>query len=70
MQAKKIEAYGLAEYSAAVQQAIQEGYVFDFDTNENTPVSYGGYFTAVLLKVADQEVQPVQPVQKRKSKQE
>lgn len=46
----KVEDYGLAEWLAKVQKLIQEGYVFDFHTNENYPLVFGSMYTAVMLK--------------------
>lgn len=46
----KVEDYGLAEWLVKVQKLIQEGYVFDFDTNENYPLVFGSMYTAVMVK--------------------
>ena len=37
----KIEAYSLAEFCKLTQEAIKQGYEFDFETNEYFPQSYG-----------------------------
>ena len=47
---KRIESYGLYDFCQDVQAALQEGYVFDFDTNENFPTAYGTMLTCGLVK--------------------
>lgn len=45
----KIEAYSLAEFCKLTQQAINQGYEFDFETNEHFPQSYGSLMEATML---------------------
>jgi hypothetical protein len=47
---KRIESYGLYDFCQDVQEAFKEGYVFDFDTNENFPTAYGTMLTCGLVK--------------------
>lgn len=47
---KRIESYGLYDFCQDVQAAFKEGYVFDFDTNENFPTAYGTMLTCGLVK--------------------
>ena len=47
----RIEEYGFAEWLAQVEQVINQGFKFDFVTNENYPVGYGSMYTAVLVPV-------------------
>jgi hypothetical protein len=44
-----IEAYGLLDYSLALEAAIKDGYKVDSSTNENCPTSYGGFYTATVV---------------------
>jgi hypothetical protein len=54
---KRIESYGLFDFCKDIEAALTEGYVFDFDTNENFPTAYGSMFTCGLVK-ASEEVAP------------
>ncbi len=56
---KLIEAYGLLDYSLALQTAFREGYVVDASTNENCPTNYGGFFCATLV-LSEESVPEVQ----------
>lgn len=47
---KRIESYGLYDFCQDLEAAFKEGYVFDFDTNENFPTAYGTMFTCGLVK--------------------
>ena len=53
---KRIESYGLFDFCQDIEAAHKEGYVFDFDTNENFPTAYGSMFTCGLVK-AGKEVE-------------
>ena len=50
METKKIEEYGLGAFMTRVLEAAQEGYVLDLESNDNAPVTFGGYFYCVMLK--------------------
>ena len=56
---KRIESYGLYDFCQDVQAAFKEGYVFDFDTNENFPTAYGTMLTCGLVKSAGKKVETV-----------
>ena len=64
MKTLSIDAYQLGEYSQKVQDAILDGYVFDFDSNENYPTSFGSFYHAVMVKA--EEVQETQVQQDNK----
>jgi hypothetical protein len=46
----KIEAYSLFEFCQLVQKAVTEGYVFDFESNENAPTAFGSLLIANMIK--------------------
>lgn len=50
MQTKYVEAYSLAEFCVALQEAVLEGYSVDTSRNETYPVAYGSHLTATLVK--------------------
>lgn len=50
METKKIEDYGLGAFVTRVLEAAQEGYVLDLESNDNAPVTFGGYFYCIMLK--------------------
>ena len=56
MEIKKIETYSLYEFCQSVQECIDEGYRFDFDSNENFPTAYGTMLVAGMVKL---EFKPV-----------
>lgn len=61
---KQVENYGFAEWLKEVQEVIQDGYEFDFESNANYPLQIGTVYTAVMkpreAKVAlSDTVQPV-----------
>lgn len=58
---KRIESYGLYDFCQDIEAAHKEGYVFDFDTNENFPTAYGSMFTCGLVK-ASKEVEAEETV--------
>lgn len=45
----KVEAYGLAEWLTEVQELVQKGYLFDFDTNESYPLVFGSMYTCIMV---------------------
>jgi hypothetical protein len=49
MSTLKIEAYSLFEFCQLVQNAILDGWKFDFDTNENFPTSFGSFLVAGMV---------------------
>ena len=50
MQTIKVEAYSAAEFATKLQEAFEQGYRLDLETNENYPTSFGSYFHAGLVK--------------------
>jgi hypothetical protein len=50
MDIKRIETYSLFEFCQAVEQAINEGWAFDLESNENTPIAYGSMLVAGMVK--------------------
>lgn len=56
MKTKTIECYDFPEFCKLMQEAIQDGYEFDFESNERFPTSFGGYYNVILVKKhAEQE---------------
>lgn len=45
---KQVQNYGLAEWLKDIQEAIREGYEFDFDSNEGYPQAIGHVFTCIM----------------------
>lgn len=45
----RVENYGLPEWAAEVEQVINQGYKFDFETNEHYPQTMGYLYTAILV---------------------
>ena len=50
MQVKKIEAYSLYEFCSLVQDAIAEGYKFDFMSNANFPTAFGSLLVCGMVQ--------------------
>lgn len=50
MQTKRIDSYSFMEFCQLVQEAIKDGYSFDFDSNENFPQQMGTFITCGLVK--------------------
>jgi hypothetical protein len=50
MEIKKIETYSLYEFCQAVQQAVIEGWRFDFNSNELFPTMYGSMLITGMVK--------------------
>lgn len=70
MQVKQIETYSLYEFCQAVEQAVLDGYRFDFDSNSRFPQAFGSLMTAGMVKVSEikaeeseQEVTPIEVTQ-------
>ena len=63
----RVENYGLAEWLAEIEQVINQGYKFDFETNANYPQTMGYLFTAILVPKGDEQgVTQVEPEPKPK----
>lgn len=50
MEIKKIETYSLYEFCKAVQEAVVEGWRFDFDSNDLFPTAFGTMLVAGMVK--------------------
>lgn len=50
MEIKRIETYSLYEFCKAVQEAVVEGWRFDFDSNELFPTAFGSMLVAGMVK--------------------
>lgn len=50
MQVKKIETYSLYEFCQAVQEAVVEGWRFDFESNDLFPTAFGSMLVAGMVK--------------------
>lgn len=53
MEIKKIETYSLYEFCQQVQQAIIEGWRFNFESNELFPTAFGSMLMAGMVKAQD-----------------
>jgi len=54
---KQVENYGFAEWLKEVQEVIQDGYEFDFDSNDGYPLQIGTVYTAVMKPRVDVAIQ-------------
>jgi len=50
MEIKRIETYSLYEFCKAVQEAVIEGYRFDFSSNDLFPTAFGTMLVAGMVK--------------------
>lgn len=57
---KRIDSYSFMEFCQLTEQAIKEGYSFDFESNENFPQMMGSFITCGLVKGADAKANPAQ----------
>jgi hypothetical protein len=55
-QTKQIQTYSFDTFCLETQNAVQEGFTFDFESNENYPQQIGTTFSAVLTKLDKTEV--------------
>ena len=53
MEIKRIETYSLYEFCQAIQQAIIEGWRFDFESNELFPTAFGSMLVTGMVKAED-----------------
>jgi hypothetical protein len=53
MQIKKIETYSLYEFCQTIEQAVTEGWRFDFNSNELFPTMFGSMLVAGMVKAED-----------------
>lgn len=52
----RLQEYSLADFVAKIQDLVQQGYVFDFKSNESYPVQIGNMFAAGLFKVDEEQI--------------
>lgn len=53
MEIKRIETYSLFEFCDKTQQAILEGWRFDFESNENAPIAFGSMLVTGMVKAEE-----------------
>lgn len=51
MEIKRIETYSLYEFCKEVQEALVNGWRFDFDSNELFPTAFGSMLVAGMVKI-------------------
>lgn len=47
----KVEEYSLSGWLAEIETVINQGYKFDFESNDTHPQAFGSMYTAVLVPV-------------------
>lgn len=52
---QKIEAYSLFEFCQKIQEALKDGFTFDFEKNSGVPTAFGSLHEVVLFKVLETE---------------
>ena len=52
-----IQAYSIFEYTQKIQQAINDGYYFELDTNEGTPQQFGFHYEVTMYKKLEVDYQ-------------
>jgi hypothetical protein len=58
MSVKRIETYSLYEFCKEIEQAILEGYRFDFNSNELFPTAFGTMLVTGMVKDEDKISSP------------
>ena len=59
----RIEEYSLAAWLAEVETVINQGYTFDFESNDTHPQAYGSMYTVLMVPVVSEvEAEKVAPV--------
>lgn len=64
MKVKTIECYNFPEFCEKIQSAINEGYEFDFESNERYPTSFGGYYNVILVNKSENTQDSTEEVSK------
>lgn len=59
MEIKRIETYSLYEFCKAVQEAVVEGWRFDFDSNDLFPTAFGTMLVAGMVKAETKQPEVV-----------
>lgn len=62
MEIKRIETYSLYEFCKAVQEAVVEGWRFDFDSNDLFPTAFGTMLVAGMVKAEPKIKNPTELV--------
>ena len=58
----KVVAYGFQDFIKDLEEAFEQGYRLDFESNENYPQQIGNYYSALLpLKGSEKKVVQAQP---------
>ena len=58
----KVVAYGFQDFINDLEEAFEQGYRLDFESNENYPQQIGNYYSALLpLKGSQKKVVQAQP---------
>lgn len=60
MEIKRIETYSLYEFCQAVQQAVIEGWRFDFESNELFPTAFGSMLVTGMIKAEEKPFGPTE----------
>ena len=59
----RIEEYSLAAWLAEVETVINQGYTFNFESNDTHPQAYGSMYTVLMVPVVSEvEAEKVAPV--------
>lgn len=56
MEIKRIETYSLYEFCQAVEQAVIEGWRFDFESNDLFPTAFGSMLVTGMVKAEEKPV--------------
>ena len=56
MQVKEVTSYSFYEFCRDAQEAILQGYRFDFESNERFPQAFGSLMTAGMIKVNEEQL--------------
>lgn len=64
MEIKKIETYSLYEFCEKIQQAVIEGWRFDFNSNDLFPTAFGSMLVAGMVKAEPKIKSPAEYVPK------
>ena len=65
----RLQEYSLADFVAKIQELVQQGYEFDFKSNDSYPVQICNMFAAGLF-IKEPETEVVQTVQTKQAVQE
>jgi len=60
---KHIQENGVYMFAKSTEEAILEGYRFDFESNQGMPSQFGYHFTCVMVLAEDNKAEPIQSAQ-------